>query len=54
MSIELLDSDGVMELLMIKSETTLLKYERMGKIKHYRPFGKKKYYKKSEIINLFS
>jgi len=50
---EILNSAEVMEFLGIKSPTTLIKYESQGLIKNYRPFGgRKKYYKKSEIMNL--
>ncbi|WP_425593258.1 helix-turn-helix domain-containing protein [Aquimarina algiphila] len=43
----------LMKFLNIKSPTTLIKYEREGLIEPYRPFGKKKYYLKSEIMKLF-
>ncbi|VXB18732.1 conserved hypothetical protein [Flavobacterium sp. 9AF] len=40
----LLNSKQVMELLNIKSETTLIKYEREGIIKVARRFGNQKRY----------
>jgi DNA-binding transcriptional MerR regulator len=40
----LLNSKQVMELLNIKSETTLIKYEREGLVKVARRFGNQKRY----------
>jgi predicted site-specific integrase-resolvase len=45
----LLNSKQVMALLNIKSETTLIKYEREGKIKVRRRFGNQKRYSSAEI-----
>gem|GEM_PF-1836276 len=43
----------LMEFLNIKSPTTLIKYEKEGLINPHRPFGRKKFYLKSEIMDLF-
>ncbi len=53
MSDEILTPKQLMELLDISSPTTLIKYENQGLIIPHRPFGRKKYYLKSEIMNLF-
>ncbi|GAA3609003.1 hypothetical protein Q4Q39_17410 [Flavivirga amylovorans] len=50
---EILNPKELMGLLKIKSSTSLIKYEKQGLITPYRPFGKKKYYLKSEVMNLF-
>lgn len=43
----------LMEFLNIKSQTTLIKYEKKGIINPYRPFGRKKFYLKSDVMDLF-
>ena len=48
----LLNSKQVMELLKIKSETTLIKYEREGLIKVARRFGNQKRYTVLHIAKL--
>lgn len=50
---EILNPKELMNFLKIKSSTTLIKYENQGLIVPHRPFGKKKYYLKSEVMNLF-
>ncbi len=53
MNDEVLNPKELMKFLNIKSQTTLIKYEKEGLINPYRPFGKKKFYLKSEIMGLF-
>ena len=48
----LLNSKQVMELLNIKSQTTLLKYEAEGTIPVHTRFGNRKRYRKSDIQKL--
>jgi predicted site-specific integrase-resolvase len=48
----LLNSKQVMGLLGIKSETTLIKYEREGKVKVARRFGNQKRYSVKHIAKL--
>lgn len=48
----LLTSKQVMELLNIKSETTLIKYEREGLIRVTRRFGNQKRYSTKQIQKL--
>lgn len=48
----LLNSKQVMELLNIKSETTLIKYEREGLINIERRFGNQKRYSAKAIAKL--
>ncbi len=48
----LLNSKQVMGLLGIKSETTLIKYEREGLVKVARRFGNQKRYSASHIAKL--
>lgn len=48
----LLNSKQVMELLNIKSQTTLLKYEANGEIPVYSRLGNRKRYRKSDIQKL--
>lgn len=48
----LLNSKQVMELLNIKSETTLIKYEREGLVKVERRFGNQKRYSVKAISKL--
>jgi len=48
----LLTSQQVMRLLNIKSETTLIKYEREGLVKIARRFGNQKRYSASHIAKL--
>lgn len=48
----LLNSKQVMGLLNIKSETTLIKYERKGLVKVFRRFGNQKRYSPMEIKKL--
>lgn len=48
----LLNSKQVMELLNIKSETTLIKYEREGLVKVERRFGNQKRYSVKTIAKL--
>jgi len=50
---EVMNPKELMKFLNIKSQTTLIKYEKQGVINPYRPFGKKKYYLKSEVMGLF-
>jgi predicted site-specific integrase-resolvase len=45
----LLNSKQVMELLNIKSETTLIKYERKGDIKVTKRLGNQKRYSANQI-----
>ncbi|WP_338357165.1 hypothetical protein [Yeosuana marina] len=49
----ILNSKQVMELLNIKSPTTLLKYEADGRIKYHQPV-RKKYYYKHEVMEFFN
>ena len=53
MNDEVMNPKQLMEFLNIKSETTLIKYEKQGIIKPHRPFGRKKFYLKSEVLSLF-
>jgi predicted site-specific integrase-resolvase len=48
----LLNSQQVMNLLNLKSPTTLIKYEREGKIKVFKRFGNRKRYRKQDISKL--
>jgi DNA-binding transcriptional MerR regulator len=48
----LLNSKQVMGLLGIKSETTLIKYEREGLVKVARRFGNQKRYSVAHIAKL--
>ncbi|MGV8993119.1 MAG: hypothetical protein ACOH1O_03375 [Flavobacterium sp.] len=48
----LLNSGQVMNLLNIKSETTLIKYEREGLIKIAKRFGNQKRYLAKDIAKL--
>lgn len=48
----LLNSKQVMKLLNIKSETTLIKYEREGLVKVTRRFGNQKRYSAKQIAKL--
>jgi len=50
---EIFNSAELMDFLKIKSSTTLIDYEKKGLIIPHRPFGKKKYYLKSEVMTLF-
>jgi len=48
----LLNSKQVMELLNIKSHTTLIKYEKREMIKVHSCIGNRKRYRKSDIMKL--
>lgn len=45
-------SKQAMEILGIKSTTTLMKYEREGLIRAYRPFSNRKRYKVSDLLKV--
>jgi|GEM_PF-2864292 len=47
---EILNTNEAKELLGIKSNTTMRKYEDMGKIPFHQPVFKK-FYKRSELLN---
>jgi DNA-binding transcriptional MerR regulator len=49
---QMLTSKQVMELLNIKSETTLIKYERTGLVKVARRLGNQKRYSAEHIAKL--
>ncbi|WP_165929964.1 hypothetical protein [Flavobacterium caseinilyticum] len=51
---EYVSSKEAMLILGIKSETTLIKYEKLKKVKAYRPFGNRKRYKVVELLNIQS
>ena len=53
MNDEILTPKELMELLDINSPTTLINYEKQGRIVPHRPLGRKKYYLKSEVMRLF-
>ena len=50
---EVFNSVESIDFLKIKSPTTLIEYEKKGLIVLHSPFGKKKYYLKSKVMDLF-
>ncbi|WP_366186498.1 hypothetical protein [Flavobacterium ovatum] len=51
---EYVGTKEAMIILGIKSETTIIKHEKSGKIKAYRPFANRKRFKVSELLNIQS
>jgi hypothetical protein len=51
---EYVSSKEAMIILGIKSETTLIKHEKDGRIKVYRPFSNRKRYKVIELLKIQS
>jgi hypothetical protein len=49
---EYVSTREAMIILGIKSETTIIKHEKAGKIKVYRPFANRKRYKVAELLKL--
>jgi hypothetical protein len=51
---EYVNTKEAMIILGIRSETTMIKYEKLKKVKAYRPFGNRKRYKAIELLNIQS
>lgn len=51
---EYVNTKEAMIILGIRSETTMIKYEKLKKVKAYRPFGNRKRYKVIELLNIQS
>jgi predicted site-specific integrase-resolvase len=49
---EFVSRKEAMTILGVKSETTMIKYEKEGKIKAYRPLSNRKRYKVAELLKL--
>lgn len=49
---EFVNRKQAMTILGISSETTIIKYEKIGKIKVYRPLSNRTRYKVSDLLKL--